>query len=188
MNMRLTKDCKHGQLASTCEICAEIEQLVQERDALKHAIFDLAEADKAALDRMTSERDALQLVERGMQSVIDELKTENAQIRELMNCYNLGWWMDSLRLIKERDALSKLADKWNFECDELREDNKRLAAENKVLRDALKTLYLTCPTTLDCRNFHHSKSEEHSYLASCKPAADYEAALKQSREALGETK
>ena len=30
-------------------------------------------------------------------------------------------------LEKERDRLSGLCDKWNFECDEMREDNKRLA-------------------------------------------------------------
>ena len=30
-------------------------------------------------------------------------------------------------LEKERDRLSELCDKWNFECDEMREDNERLA-------------------------------------------------------------
>jgi len=28
--------------------------------------------------------------------------------------------------IQDRDRLSALCDKWNFECDEMREDNKRL--------------------------------------------------------------
>lgn len=37
-------------------------------------------------------------------------------------------------LEKERDRLSGLCDKWNFECDEMREDNKRLAN----VADALK--------------------------------------------------
>lgn len=30
---------------------------------------------------------------------------EVAQLRELLNCYNLGGWTDSARLIKERDQL-----------------------------------------------------------------------------------
>lgn len=37
----------------------------------------------------------------------------------------------------EIERLSALADKWNFECDEMREDNKRLAAErDAALADA----------------------------------------------------
>ena len=37
-------------------------------------------------------------------------------------------------LEKERDRLSELCDKWNFECDDMREDNNRLAN----VADALK--------------------------------------------------
>jgi hypothetical protein len=37
---------------------------------------------------------------------VKELEAENAQIRTLMNCYNLGGWTDSLALIKERDAIA----------------------------------------------------------------------------------
>lgn len=37
-------------------------------------------------------------------------------------------------LDKERDRLSELCDKWNFECDDMREDNNRLAN----VADALK--------------------------------------------------
>lgn len=95
-------------------------------------------------------------------------------------------------LVQERDALKEQWKQFEeYDCDELKATQAlcdALRTKNKTLRDALKTLYLTCPTTLDCRNFHHSKSEQHSYLDSCKPAADYEAALKQSREALGKTK
>jgi len=36
--------------------------------------------------------------------------------------------------------LSSLADKWNAECDELREDNKLLSAERDALRAANKDL------------------------------------------------
>ena len=43
---------------------------------------------------------------------------------------------------KHADRLSALADKWNDECDEFREDNKRLASEldkaNALLRQALE--------------------------------------------------
>ena len=37
-------------------------------------------------------------------------------------------------LENERDRLSELCDKWNFECDDMREDNNRLAN----VADALK--------------------------------------------------
>jgi hypothetical protein len=40
-----------------------------------------------------------------LQAERDVLAAENESIRELMNCYNLGGWTDSLALIKERDAL-----------------------------------------------------------------------------------
>jgi hypothetical protein len=40
--------------------------------------------------------------------VIDTLRAENGQLRELLNLYNLGGWMDSERLIKERDTLREL--------------------------------------------------------------------------------
>lgn len=44
---------------------------------------------------------------------------------------------EALTLVtKERDRLSALADKWNLECDEMREDNKRMAKELKSLRDS----------------------------------------------------
>jgi len=33
-----------------------------------------------------------------------QLQAENGQLRELMNCYNLGGWTDSFALIQERDA------------------------------------------------------------------------------------
>lgn len=37
----------------------------------------------------------------------------------------------------ENDRLSSLANKWNSECDEMREDNKRLDAECAKLRKLL---------------------------------------------------
>ena len=69
---------------------------------------------KAAIEALVQERDAL--------------KAEHAFAVRAMTT-----------LQAERDALSALADKWNLECDELREDNKRLAAEVKTLRDAPPT-------------------------------------------------
>jgi uncharacterized small protein (DUF1192 family) len=38
------------------------------------------------------------------------------------------------RLKAENERLSNLCDKWNFECDEYREDNKRLADEIEALK------------------------------------------------------
>jgi predicted transcriptional regulator len=42
------------------------------------------------------------------------------------------------KLRAENDRLSALADKWNSECDEMREDNKRLDAECAKLRKLLE--------------------------------------------------
>ncbi len=53
---------------------------------------------------------------------------EVAQLRELLNCYNLGGWTDSARLIKERDQL-------RTELEAARAEIERL--ENQVqARDA----------------------------------------------------
>ena len=47
---------------------------------------------------------------------------------------------DANVLTIERDRLSTLCDKWNTECDEMREDNKRLDVENTRLRAALEKI------------------------------------------------
>lgn len=46
----------------------------------------------------------------------DALKAENASIRALMDCYNLGGWTDSLRLMQERNALARDAAYWKEEA------------------------------------------------------------------------
>lgn len=39
--------------------------------------------------------------------------------------------------------------------------------------EALNRLYLAAPTSLECRTFHHSKSEQHRHDEECKPAMEY---------------
>lgn len=46
---------------------------------------------------------------------IERLKAENAAIRTLMDCYNVGGWTDSLTLIQERDKC-KAALRVALEC------------------------------------------------------------------------
>ena len=60
------------------------------------------------------------------------------------------------------------------------------AVEIDRLRAALRTLYLAAPTALDCQDFHHSKAEQHTYEAPCKPRQDYLDALAAARTALGD--
>lgn len=67
-------------------LTAETQILAAERDVFKGTCDRALKANKV----LTAERDAL--------------KAENGQLRELMNCYNVGGWTDSLTLIKERDA------------------------------------------------------------------------------------
>ncbi len=44
---------------------------------------------------------------------------------------------DVAKLTAENERLSALADKWNLECDDLREDNKRLSAERDAAIDKI---------------------------------------------------
>lgn len=71
----------------------------------------------------------------------ERLMGENAAIRELMNCYNLGGWTDSLALKSERDALQSALESEREqrkiverERDAAEEAAKRLAVELGVLR------------------------------------------------------
>lgn len=59
-----------------------------------------------------------------------------------------------------------------------------LIARVAELQAALNELYVTCPTSLECKDFHHSKSERHSGDQPCKPAADFLSALTKARTAL----
>ena len=61
--------------------------------------------------------------------------------------------------------------------DVLIEQRDKLNAEIAALRAALNELYVAAPTSLECQHFHHSKSEQHSYNAECKPAKAYLDAL-----------
>ena len=54
-----------------------------------------------------------------------------------------------LALLDEVERLSTLADKWNLECDEMREDNKRLAG---LLQQALDALELSRYDVNECLN------------------------------------
>lgn len=49
-------------------------------------------------------------------------------------------------LEKERDRLVQLCGKWNFECDEMREDNKRLANVADALMQQRDELLKACET------------------------------------------
>ena len=58
-----------------------------------------------ALERLTAENDGHKISITCYQAQVDDLTAERDALRELMNCYNIGGWTDSLALIKERDAL-----------------------------------------------------------------------------------
>lgn len=50
---------------------------------------------------------AIDTLRRSHAATVGRLEAENAQLRELLTMYNLGGWMDSERLIRERDALAR---------------------------------------------------------------------------------
>jgi ferredoxin-thioredoxin reductase catalytic subunit len=59
-----------------------------------------------------------------------------------------------------------------------------LVKQRDDLLFALNRLYIACPTALECRHFHHSKEERHSYLEPCGPADEYIEALKNARDVI----
>ena len=54
-----------------------------------------------------------------LQAQVEALTAENAQIRELMNLYNLGGWTDSLTLMKERDSYKANHKRYRFIRDKI---------------------------------------------------------------------
>lgn len=57
------------------------------------------------------------------------------------------------KLQAENERLSTLCDKWNLECDEYREDNKRLAAElDAAMVDAKRYQWLREQPALDLKS------------------------------------
>jgi len=81
------KDEVHSAFAAVLTACAdEIAELRKEVERLRHAHSKLDAENESLLNSC-------------------------AQLRELLNAYNLGGWMDSERLIKERDeARQQLAE------------------------------------------------------------------------------
>jgi len=77
---------------------------------------------------------------------------------------------------------------YRMKCDEETKRLHELLAEVTKQRDALlvalNRLYVACPTSLECRHFHHSKREQHSFLEQCGPADEYLEALNQTRNAI----
>lgn len=51
--------------------------------------------------------------------------------------------------IRDRDRLSALCDKWNAECDAVREDNKRLASYAQSLDAKLECLIEAAQSVID---------------------------------------
>ena len=69
------------------------------------------------------------------------------------------------------------ADWTTQEVYDLRSCVEELERQRDELLAALNRLYVACPTTLECRHFHHSKREHHSYIEPCGPANEYIEAL-----------
>lgn len=87
------------------------------------------------LDKVRCERDEALLIHQldtGTEFAVAELQEQVEKLTAERNAYKkaLDSAEDQITGLKEtRNRLSELCDKWNLECDELREDNKRLAAE-----------------------------------------------------------
>lgn len=178
-----------------------IEALVQERDALKHAIFDLAEADKAALDRMTAERDEAQEGERAQADMRtqdlmlidtltrerDALKAELAIVKMVAAAGRL--YVDENKALRaeledERTrGLQLLADakEWQQQFIGAQAEVRELRVEVKTLRDALNN----CEDALMNSQTVINKDSV-GFAKVCREAN--EMALGIARAALGETK
>lgn len=82
------------------ELRAELGKVITDRDEWKESTKDANTAMNAENFRRIA-----------MQAERDALRAENASIRSLMECYNLGGWTDSLTMMKERDALRAELDR-----------------------------------------------------------------------------
>ncbi len=67
---------------------------------------------------------------------------------------------------------------------ELLMDVVDLVKQRDDLLFALNRLYIACPKTLMCQNFHHSKKDRHSYIEACGPADEYIDALQNARDVI----
>lgn len=97
-----------------------------------------------------------------------ELADEAGTLIRLHKSSGLGMDADAAAQLLERQAT------------ELR----RLNRVNAELVEALKDLYFACPTSLECKDFHHSKAERHAFDQPCKPATDFLLSLAKARAAL----
>jgi len=97
---------------------------------------------------------------------------------------NESYWRDrALSAEQQRDELQLERDNYKSvaeahsgafqECIRLREKRDELLA-------ALKRLWLSCPTGLECNSFHHAKRDQHDFNQECGPAAEYLAAIEQA--------
>lgn len=99
---------KETQLVSMLRKTGEaLDACTAERDALKAGIFNLAEADKAALDRMTASRDTYQVE-------ADRLAWENKTLRDMLEEIN-SWLVCSCiatadDMAQSFDHMQKVAD------------------------------------------------------------------------------
>ena len=95
---------------------------------------------------------------------VERLIAENASIRTLMDCYNLGGWTDSLRLMQERDALARDAARY------------RWLSETTTFTDVIETAYSSGLTYHVRRWFHDSNDQfdtlEETVDAKMKGASD----------------
>lgn len=75
-------------------------------------------------------------------------------------CREAGQYKDEITTLRqrvaeletERDRLSELCDKWNFECDDMREDNNRLANVANALKQQRDELLAALEKFLDDNN------------------------------------
>lgn len=63
------------------------------------------------------------------------------------------------------------------------EEAKKDAALWKAL---CKQLWVACPTTLECRAFHHAKQDQHRMTETCRPQEEYLAAIDAVNQAMRE--
>ena len=82
------------------------------------------------------------------------------------------------------------------EQDVYKEYEERLSAMREQLAEAqkdtalwralCKQLWVACPTTLECRAFHHAKQDQHRMTETCRPQEEYLAAIDAVNQAMRE--
>ena len=100
-----------------------------------------------------------------MREQLAEAKDETDTWKTIARQINTHWIPANEGLAKQLAEAKKDAALWKALC---------------------KQLWVACPTTLECRAFHHAKQDQHRMTETCRPQEGYLAAIDAVNQAMRE--